>query len=149
MHVVVSVFRKSSTKNNIAFSICQFLVFFKSSCIFSIINRVIWFLFGSPLLGIFFSYNCFLLSTKFKMLVFNNSCKRNFSLSIINHSTTLVVVRVVHLMVELKTTILKLSELKIIILVNFASKYYFVSESVPFFTVFKIINFQLDFYTVK
>ena len=91
VHIVVRVFGKATTEDEVVFLRCKGSIFEVKSIVVSIIDRVVRLFFTIPCNRIFACDDSLRLSAIFEMFVFNNSSKRHLFFSIIYNSITLIV----------------------------------------------------------
>ena len=91
MHIVIFVFGKTSTKDDVLFFIGQLLVLFINIIVIMIVDWIVRFVVVFPFGGVFTRNDCFILCTEFEMFMFDNTCKWHFRVCIVYDCISLVV----------------------------------------------------------
>lgn len=144
VHIVVRVFGKATTEDEVVFLRCKGSIFEVKSIVVSIVDRVVCLLFAIPRYWVFASDDGLRLGAIFEVLVLDDASEWHLFFGIVDYGIALIVVDVEQLMFEFETTIFKFAIAIVEILVKHTSVDNGLSKRVEFATLFVVVDIELN-----
>jgi hypothetical protein len=118
VHIIVAVFRKPSTKNDVRLVGSKGLVLIEYPRVFIIIHRVIRLRSLHPFLRVLVRDHGFGLCAELEMFMLDNARERRFAVGIVHHCISLIVLLIQQLVIEAQAAVFELAEAEVEILVD-------------------------------